>query len=102
MNGMEALLSPGSAETSYSTSRNAAVLLAVPEDQSEDIFKRMMGLFKKRSVILFGQMEAKRSRKVSDEDVDFLWTLLGRGIVRAYRIGFDKAGLLNFLNRSRF
>jgi len=49
MNGMEVLLGPGDMEPRYSTSRNAAVLLAIPEDPSEDIFKRMMGLFKKRT-----------------------------------------------------
>jgi hypothetical protein len=78
------------------------VLLAVPEDQSEDIFKRMMSLFKKRGVLLFGQSEMKKSRKVDKDDVEFLCSMLERGIIRAYRLGFDKINLLNFLNRSKF
>ncbi len=102
MNGMEVLLGPGDMEPRYSTSRNAAVLLATPEDLPEDIFKRMMGLFKKRSLLFFGQSEAKRSRKIDEEDVKYLKSLLVRGIVRAHRLGFDKAGLLHLLNRSKF
>lgn len=102
MNGMESLLGPGDMEPRYSTSRNAGVLLATPEDQPEDIFKRMMGLFKKRSMLFFGQSDAKRSRKIEEEDVEYLRTMLGRGIIRANRLGFDKACLLHLLNRSKF
>ena len=102
MNGMEALLSAGGAETGHSTSRNAAVLLATPDDPPKEIFTRMMALFRKRGVLLLGQAEAKASRRVREEDVEYLKSLLGRGIVRAHRLGFDKNALLGFLNQSGF
>jgi len=102
MNGMEALLSAGGAETSYSTSRNVAVLLATPDDPPKEIFTKMMALFRKRGVLLIGQAEAKASRRVGEEDVEYLKSLLGRGIVRAHRLGLDKNALLGLLNRSGF
>jgi hypothetical protein len=102
MNGMEALLSAGGAETSYSTSRNAAVLLATPDDPPKEIFTKMMALFRKRAVLFIGQAEAKASRRLGEEDVEYLKSLLGRGIVRAHRLGLDKNALLGLLNRSGF
>ncbi len=72
MNGMEVLLGPGDMEPKYSTSRNAAVLLTTPEDLPEDIFKRIMGFFKKRSLLFFGQSVAKRSRKIDENDLIYV------------------------------
>ncbi|MHC1573616.1 MAG: hypothetical protein ACXQTJ_04130, partial [Candidatus Syntropharchaeales archaeon] len=91
MSGMEALLSVGGVETNYSTSRNAAILLATPDDTAKEIFTKMMALFRKRGVLLLGQAEVKASRRIDEEDVEYIKSLLGRGIVRAHRLGLDKS-----------
>lgn len=103
MMGMEALFSRGSVETSYSVSRNAAVFLGTPGDESEMIFENLKELFRKRSRLLHGRQESKKKSKRIDEDgVIYLRSLLRRGIIRAHNLGVDKDKLLSLLNKSKF
>jgi hypothetical protein len=102
MNGLEVLFSPASTETSYSVSRNAAVLLGAPDEESEEVFKSMMDLYRKRSTLIYGQHEIKKkSRKVDLQDIVYLRSLLRRGIIGAYHLGLEKEKFLSLLNRSK-
>lgn len=102
MDGLEALLSPSSTETNYAVSRNAAVLLGTPKEESEQVFKSMMELYRKRSTLIYGQHEIKkRSKKIDVHDIVYLRSLLRGGIIGAHRLGLEKEKLLSLLNRSK-
>lgn len=103
MMGMEALFSRGSVETSYSVSRNAAVFLGIPGDESEMIFDNLKELYRKRSRLLHGRQESrKKSKEINADDIIYLRSLLRRGIIRAHHLGIDKDKLLSLLNKSKF
>lgn len=102
MDGLEALFSPATTETSYSVSRNAAALLGTPEEESEQVFKNMMELYRKRSTLIYGQHEIKKkSKRVDVHDIVYLRSLLRRGIIGAHRLGLEKEKLLSLLNKSK-
>jgi hypothetical protein len=102
MNGLEVLFSPASTETNYSVSRNAAVLLGTLKEDSEQVFKSMMDLYRKRSTLIYGQHEIKKkSKKIDVHDIVYLRSLLRAGIIGAHRLGLEKEKLMSFLNRSK-
>lgn len=100
MISIEAMLNPGDSEVTFRVSRNCAVLLGKDRKDSEQIFKDIKELYKKRSNIVHGSKV--RNKKITKEDIINLRKYVRQSIKEINLIGVDKKELLDILNSCGF
>jgi hypothetical protein len=103
MVALEAVLGRGSPELTYSLGRNAAVLLGKDEDDSRKIFEHIIDFYRTRSRLVHGDEKIKgKGTKINESDIVALREMIRESIKEAYRLGKDKAELLDLLRESAY
>lgn len=100
MISMEAMLNLHRSEVTFQVSRNCAVLLGKDKKDSEQIFKDIKELYKKRSNIVHGSKV--RNKNITKEDIINLRKYVRQSIKEINLIGVDKKELLDILNSCGF
>lgn len=103
MMALEALLSRGNQELTYTIRRNTAVLIGETSDECESAFSDINKYYTKRSKIVHGDESIANSEKVvTPEEVINLRQYVRKSIKKANELNIEKTKLLDTLNRRGF